>query len=313
MDRSPVPPLSTSAFAALLFFAMALGFMLLLGWWARARERRILGDPTVDPGDATIDRERRMALEDLLQQDGGQPESSANPLCEGAEAFDGAHGSVAALRNAAARFKAALAVDPDSAPALMGLAEAALALCHDRTTWRAGLARALPLAERAAACAPRDPGARALLGLYRARLGHISQAEALALDLPAEDWRAQTLRAAIAQARGRKDAAREALRSAASLAPAPRRPHQLLALAEELAAHRRDEEAIEALRACLSLDAGDARAWHRLAVVLYQTRRFAEALEASDRALELADVEGARLLNEHLRRRLGIGWSPEGA
>lgn len=194
----------------------------------------------------------------------------------------------------------------------LGRAERALEACRvePEIFWRAGLRRALPLLDVGD---PSDPVLAVLRATFALRLGEVAKAQEALERLPAEDWRTLRLRADLARLRGERAAEREALSRAWALAPAECKASLQASLGAWLVAGGRVEEGVEACRAATEAGPAVAEAWHQYAVALYQAGRFDEALQAGEKAVALGGGPLAIRMTEHLRRRQGQGWSPEGA
>lgn len=167
---------------------------------------------------------------------------------------------------------------------------------------------ALPHALLAVKLGPWSQAARYVLGLAYLRLGMLAEGrkevEELARIAP-RSYMAMELRRAWLAAQGSKQKAIALRQEILPIAPTPelRRRH-LHGLAIELFEEGDSARAERAFRSLTGDFPHYAPGWHDFSRFLYREGRFQEALEASDRALGLAELPEARELNEKLRRRL---------
>jgi hypothetical protein len=104
-------------------------------------------------------------------------------------------------------------------PALMVAGGLAICEVDDEISWRGGLRRLVPVAERLGA----DADAAALAAEVRLRLGEIDRARTAVAALPADHWRACAVRAGLYAVDRDEERADSALVAAAQLAPAAER------------------------------------------------------------------------------------------
>jgi hypothetical protein len=132
----------------------------------------------------------------------------------------------------------ALLAEPGALAAPEAALERGLVLCavDERLSWRGGLARLTPLAERL----PVDPDADALRAELALGLGQIDRARTLLEALPPDHWRACAVRARLYEIDGDVERADAAWVAARHLAPRDRRAGLSLLLSALRSRHGRE-------------------------------------------------------------------------
>jgi tetratricopeptide (TPR) repeat protein len=281
--------------------------------YSRGR-RKAKFNPAVDPGAKHVDAEDQALLKELLSAaptNGAVAGGDAMVAwARGQKLLEAYQGDHPTLKLAAQAFGEALKHDPQLAPAWAGLAEACLLACYSHSDgfgdvyWRGGLAQAERLADRALELRPDDGDAIAVKASYRRLRGYVDEAEALLKKGDENHWHVAQVKAGCFSDRDDYNAWLAELKRATENAPRGRQAKLYNAWGSALSKLFKFSLAIEAFDHALTLEPRYAWAWHNRAIALMRAGRKQEALESSNKALEIGDFAAARELNERLKRQV---------
>lgn len=287
------------------------GLLATIMLYARKR-RQAKFDPAGDPGLKHVDAEDQALFKELLGRAPANgavaPGDATVEWAKGQRLLEAYQGDHHTLKLAGQAFGDALSHDPQFAPAWAGLAEACLLACYSHSDgfgdiyWRGGLAQSERLADRALELSAGDNDALAIKATYRRLRGYVTEAEQLLDKGDPAWWHIAQARAGCLSDRERYEDQLKELRLATENAPKGRKAKLLNAFGSALSHMYRFQPAVVAFDAALQLEPGYAWAWHNRALALMRLGKKQDALESSNKALELGDFPAARDLNERLRR-----------